>query len=42
MVEGTEMGVNQASAVPGVGNLTHPNPVPVAAGAEDRHCPAGC
>lgn len=41
-VEGTEMGFNQASAVPGIGNLTHPKPVPVAAGAEDRHCPAGC
>lgn len=40
--EGTEMGVNHDSAIPGVENVTHPRPVPVAAGAEDRHCPAGC
>lgn len=26
----------------GVGNLTHPKPVPGAAGTADRHCPAGC
>lgn len=40
--EGPEMGVNQDSAIPGIGNLTHPRPMLVAAGAEGRHCPAGC
>lgn len=39
--EGGEMGVNQASAMQGIGNLTHPKPLPGTAQAEDRHCPAG-
>lgn len=42
VAERTEMGVNQAGAMPGLGNLTHPKPVPGAAGTADKHCPAGC